>query len=242
MTYCFNARADTTSYQVYLKCLDNTTGLPKTDVVYNSAGIDLWYRREGATKTSITEATLAALTTAWTSGGFLHIGDGVYRLDIPDAALANGVRSCAYGGTVTGGLFIGGMINLTTETAADVATAILDRATSGHVTAGTVGKAIVDILDDTGTSGVAIGDGTLTAAKFASAFLTAVKLGSDAITAIQAGLATAAAVAAAQTDIDDVQSRLPAALVNGRMPADIQRMNAAEVAGAGTSGNKWRGV
>jgi hypothetical protein len=41
-------------------------------------------------------------------------------------------------------------------TAGDVADSICDEALSGHVTPGTLGKALSDILDDTGTSGVVV--------------------------------------------------------------------------------------
>jgi len=101
-----------TDRSVTLRCIDATTGAPKTDVVFNSSGIALWYRREGAALTSITEATLAALTTAHSDGGFLHIADGDYRLDLPDAAFATGVNHVDFGGTVTGGVFIGGRVRL----------------------------------------------------------------------------------------------------------------------------------
>jgi hypothetical protein len=101
-----------TDRSVTLRCLDSTTGAPKTDVVYNSAGIDLWYRRELSAVVSITEATLAALTTAHADGGFLHIGNGYYRLDLPDAAFATGANYVEFGGTVTGGHFIGGKVKL----------------------------------------------------------------------------------------------------------------------------------
>jgi hypothetical protein len=43
----------------------------------------------------------------------------------------------------------------------------------------------------------------------------------DAVTEIQAGLATAAAVATVQADTDDIQTRLPAALVSGRIDASV---------------------
>lgn len=43
------------------------------------------------------------------------------------------------------------------------------------------------------------------------------EIGTDAVTAIQAGLATGAAVAAVQADVDGIESRLPAALVGGKM-------------------------
>jgi hypothetical protein len=91
-----------TDKSVYLRIIDSTDGTPETGVVFNTSGIDLWYRREGAAKTSITEATLAALTTAHTDGGFLHVGDGVYRLDMPDAAWATGANQVVICGTVTG--------------------------------------------------------------------------------------------------------------------------------------------
>lgn len=87
---------------VYLRIIDSTDGTPETGVVYNTSGIDLWYRREGAALVSITEATLASLTTAHTDGGFLHIANGVYRLDLPDAAWATGANSVVICGTVTG--------------------------------------------------------------------------------------------------------------------------------------------
>lgn len=87
---------------VSLEIWDSTDGTPETGVVFNTSGIDLWYRREGAAKVSITEVTLAALTTAHTDGGFLHVSDGLYRLDLPDAAFATGANYVDVGGTVTG--------------------------------------------------------------------------------------------------------------------------------------------
>lgn len=101
-----------TDRSVTIRILDSTDGTPETGVVYNTSGIDLWYRREGAAKTSITEATLSALTDAHSDGGFLHIGDGEYRLDLPDAAVASGANHVDIGGTVTGMVVIGGRIRL----------------------------------------------------------------------------------------------------------------------------------
>lgn len=101
-----------TDRAVTLRIVDSTDGTPETGVVFNTAGIDLWYRREGAAKVSITEATLSALTDAHTDGGFLHIGDGCYRLDLPDAAFATGANFVDIGGTVTGMVVIGGRVRL----------------------------------------------------------------------------------------------------------------------------------
>lgn len=97
---------------VVVHIMDSTDGTPETAVVFNTAGIDLWYRREGAARTAITEATLAALTTAHTDGGFLHISDGDYRLDLPDAAYATGANYVDFGGTVTGMVVVGGRVRL----------------------------------------------------------------------------------------------------------------------------------
>ena len=52
---------DSIDQSVVIRIVDSTTGLPETAVEHDTSGIDLWYRREGATKTSITEAALAAL-------------------------------------------------------------------------------------------------------------------------------------------------------------------------------------
>lgn len=101
-----------TDRSVTVRIIDSTDGTPETGVVFDTSGIDLWYRREGAALTSITEATLAALTTAHTDGGFLHIANGVYRLDLPDAAFATGANYVDFGGTVTGMVVIGGRVRL----------------------------------------------------------------------------------------------------------------------------------
>lgn len=101
-----------TDRSVTIRIIDSTDGTPETGVVFNTSGIDLWYRREGAAVVSITEATLSALTDAHSDGGFLHIGNGEYRLDLPDAAFATGANHVDIGGTVTGMIVIGGRVRL----------------------------------------------------------------------------------------------------------------------------------
>ncbi len=102
-----------TDQSVVIRIIDSSDGTPELSVVYNTAGIDLWYRREGAVSTDITEATLATLDAAHADGGFLHINDGYYRLDLPDAAVASGVNGVMIGGLVTGMIVIGCYITLT---------------------------------------------------------------------------------------------------------------------------------
>lgn len=101
-----------TDQSVVIRIIDSSDGTPETAVEHNTSGIDLWYRREGATKTSITEAALASLDAAHSDGGIEHIGDGYYRLDLADAAFASGVDGVMIGGTVTGMIVIGCYVHL----------------------------------------------------------------------------------------------------------------------------------
>lgn len=111
--------AGTTDYSVEIKIIDSADGTPETAVEHDTPGIDLWYRREGAAISGIDEEALASLTTAHTDGGVEHISDGVYRLDLPDAAVASGADFVSFGGEVTGMIVIGGRVNLTIQTASD---------------------------------------------------------------------------------------------------------------------------
>jgi hypothetical protein len=104
--------AGTTDVSVIIRIVDSTDGTPETGVVYNTSGIDLEYRRDGAASVDITEATLSALTDAHADGGFLHIGNGYYRLDLPDAAVASGASGVLVHGTVTGMVVIGTYVPL----------------------------------------------------------------------------------------------------------------------------------
>jgi len=108
----YSIKAGSTDVSVVLRIIDSTDGTPETGVVYNTSGIDLEYRREGAASVDITEATLSALTDSHSDGGFLHIGNGYYRLDLPDAAVAGGAAGVLIHGTVTGMVVIGAYIQL----------------------------------------------------------------------------------------------------------------------------------
>lgn len=101
-----------TDQSVIIRIVDSGDGTPETAVEHNTSGIDLFYRREGATVTSITEAALSALSDAHSDGGIEHIGGGYYRLDIPDAAFATGVNGVFIGGTITGMVVIGCYVHL----------------------------------------------------------------------------------------------------------------------------------
>ena len=106
---------DSLDRSVILRIIDSTDGTPETGVVWNTASLALWYRRDGGIKVPITTATLSALSDAHADGGFLHISDGNYRLDIEDAAFATGANFVDIGGTVTGMIVIGGRVRLTCQ-------------------------------------------------------------------------------------------------------------------------------
>lgn len=141
-----------TDKTVYIKIIAEDTGIPDTSIAYDTSGIDLEYVRAGAAAVDITEATQTA-NGAHSDGGFVHVGHGVYRLDLPDAAIASGADSVEVIGTVTGMTVIGCTIQLTGAdlsstllTLQQIVDGILDEALSGHSTAGTVGKAILDAI------------------------------------------------------------------------------------------------
>lgn len=109
----------TINYSCIIRIVDATAGTPETAVEHDSAGIDLFYRRDGATRTAITEVALATVDAAHSDGGIEHISDGYYRLDLPDAAVASGVTYVVAGGTVTGMIVIGAMIPIVAYNPAD---------------------------------------------------------------------------------------------------------------------------
>lgn len=85
-----------------------------------AADFTLWYRRDGA-KVAISLSDLSALTDAHSDGGMFEIGDGWYRLDLPDAICATGVDVVALGGSVAGGVVLTAPISLV-STGSDLTT------------------------------------------------------------------------------------------------------------------------
>jgi hypothetical protein len=179
-------QAGTVDVSVVIRIIDSADGTPETGVVFNTA-----------TSTAITEATLAALTTAHTDGGFLHIGNGYYRLDLPDAACGAGAVGVLVHGTVTGMIVIGEYIEL-------IAYNPQDAANLGLSTLSTLLSRIVGTLA-TGTHQPQSGDAYA-------------RLGAP------VGASISADVAGVQSDTDNIQTRLPAALVSGRMDSSVGAM------------------
>lgn len=88
--------ATSVSVNIFIADSSSTTGAGLTGLVFNSSGLVAYYMRPRVAATAITLATLAAVTSAYSSGGFKEIdatnAPGWYRFDIPDAVIANAER------------------------------------------------------------------------------------------------------------------------------------------------------
>jgi hypothetical protein len=87
-------KAGSTSQTIDIFVLDSssTIGAGLTGLVFNTAGLTCYFRKGAlGTPTAVTLATLALVTTAWATGGFIAVDatnmPGVYRLDIPNAVI-----------------------------------------------------------------------------------------------------------------------------------------------------------
>lgn len=82
------------SVNIFIQDSSKSTGVGLAALVFNSAGLTAYYTFTGAnaTSTQITLATLAAVNSAYSSGGFKEIDatnmPGIYRLDLPNAVIA----------------------------------------------------------------------------------------------------------------------------------------------------------
>jgi hypothetical protein len=82
-----NGSADVTTYFVLR---DSTNHVPKTDITITD--IDLYYLEQGAAMAAKVDATaLAAADSAHADNKAFHCGQGLYRVDWPDAAFDGGV-------------------------------------------------------------------------------------------------------------------------------------------------------
>ena len=107
-----------TSQSVEILALD-FDGKPVTTLTFATAGLTFSYSRPGASAAvSIAPVTLATVTTPWTAGGFIHKANGVYRLDVPNAATASGATEFTVSGTATSYVFRPVTVPLVTATVA----------------------------------------------------------------------------------------------------------------------------
>lgn len=81
-----------TDVSVIVKAYTTSTGAARTDITDATSGLEIRYKR-GATG-AVTTVTPAAQTStgAHTDGGIVHLHGGAMRVDLPDAAVAAGVK------------------------------------------------------------------------------------------------------------------------------------------------------
>ncbi len=92
----YSVKPGSTDVTVYVQIVDSTTAVGETGLVYNTSGLAAYYVRTGGTATAITLAT-QTVGGAHSDGGFVEVSSanmpGLYRLDLPDAAVASGARA-----------------------------------------------------------------------------------------------------------------------------------------------------
>lgn len=106
---------DSLDVSVYFRAAEASTGTNPGDpvtVTSATAGLTLSYRRRGAAAVSITLSDLTALTDAHTDGGLLVVGAGIHRLDVPDAAFADGSDDVLIFGSATDIVIFGALVPL----------------------------------------------------------------------------------------------------------------------------------
>ena len=124
--------------------------LGATGLTFSTSGLSAYYIRNRSAPVAITLVTQTA-TGDWTSGGFAQINSsltpGVYRLDLPDAAVeagADDVTVVVRGASGTNGAVMTIKLSSGGLTAAQTAQAVLDAVASTHNNIGSIGAFIQD--------------------------------------------------------------------------------------------------
>lgn len=225
-------KPDTTSVTVYLFIQNSsvTTGAGLTGLVFNSASLVAYYVRPLGSATAITLAT-QTVTGAFSSGGFVEVDatnmPGIYRLDLPDAVCATGVRSAA--------VMLKGATNMAPVTLEIDLNAQVNVEQFGG-TNGTFAAGRPEV-NTSHAAGTAWGSGAITAASIAADAITAAKIANAAIDAatFAAGAIDAAAIAAdAITAAKIADNAIDRATFAADTGLQTIRSNTAQAGAAGT--------
>ncbi len=190
----FKAGSTSKSILLYLQHATTNQGLP--GLAWNSAGLTATFFQPGdASSTAITLATLAAVNSAFSSGGFKEIDatlmPGVYRLDLPDAAINAGLQSM---------VTIAGAANLLARTISiDLTANVAGEVASGAIAAASFAAGAIDAtaIASNAITAAKIADGAIDAATFAAGAIDATAIANGAIDAatFAAGAIDATAIA-----------------------------------------------
>ena len=120
--------------------------LGATGLTASTAGLSAYYNRTRTADVQITPLVARSIGQAWTSGGFAEVNPntmpGVYRLDIPNEALAAGaddVTVVVRGASGTNGAVISIKLSSGGLTSAQTAAAVWDAAYTSHTAANSFG-------------------------------------------------------------------------------------------------------
>jgi hypothetical protein len=252
---------------VRIRVLTNSDGTPYTGLTSASTGLEIWYQR-GPDSAAVTDSGSAAdhgaVTDAHTDWEFIHIRDGFYRVDFPDAAFLEGVDSVLCGINATGYSGISETVVIEPmfkyQGTADSVTTTTTTFPSG--TTPLKGDTIM-VVDGTGVPGNQVLVTSVSAEEaIHTAFSTGISattttillIAGDAVTAdgginndvpasdaaTPSEVTTACSSAINAASLDTVNAKLPSALSSaGYMQADIQRILDIQVTGSGTSADPW---
>lgn len=178
----------------------NTDGSAKTDLTSSTTGLALSVFRVGASAVSISSLSAkAADNTAHADGAIRAVSGNLYTVDLPDAACADQVPSISVKGSYTGGVIEGPEHPMIGYNPASVAV---------------------------GANTTAPDNASVTAIKTKTDNLPSDPADHSIIIAATDAILTAVGTRSAQTSIDaiqsdtnDIQTRLPAALESGRIAA-----------------------
>lgn len=125
--------------------------LGATGLTASTSGLSARYNRTRSADVQITPLVARTIGQPWTSGGFAEVNastmPGVYRLDLPDAAVAAGaddVTIVVRGASGTNGAVMTIKLSSGGLTAAQTAQAVLDAVASTHNNIGSIGAFIQD--------------------------------------------------------------------------------------------------
>jgi peptidyl-tRNA hydrolase len=202
--------------RLFIQDTSKTDGSGLTGLVHNTSGLTAYYSK-GATGTA-TSITLATQTAggAWSSGGFVAVDGtnmpGVYRLDLPNAAIDSEVETIVMlrgaanmapvllrvkgdkvqANAVTVADKTGYSLATAPPTAAAIADAVYDEMMSEHTINGTYGSHIVRSANQNQNTVAINGNNHIAAAVHTveDNAITAAAIADSAVTEIQSGLAT----------------------------------------------------
>jgi hypothetical protein len=154
-----NVPTGTTSYSIDVKVL-NDSGVPVTGLVAATFPATSYSKGSNAAATSITLSDLAAITTAYTSGGLKERSAGVYRLDLPNGALSSTAAVTVLGYT-TGKHLFAPPIQVGGVPLANIAHTITSLSVTGGMSiAGATDSTALTIAGNGTGSGIVINSGT----------------------------------------------------------------------------------